>query len=570
MRSSLQNGFSAICVGVLASAALLSAQGAEPAANKDTIVAAPVALGRPVDFEKDVNPILESNCLACHNVGIAESKLNIETVESILKGGKRGPAVVPKSPEKSLLFQVASRSRQPAMPPLPNKVEANALTPQQLGVLKQWILEGAKGGASGSGDSIQWQPIPPSMKSIFAVAVSPGGGRFVAAGRVNQIVVYDVPTGRETDRLIDPLLSSIQIDGHPMYPGGAADRDFVHALTFSPDGTLLAAAGYRVVKLWKRPHNVQQQSVTLAETLTALAVSPDGSLVATALADRSIVLRRAEGTQLRRLNGPTAAITALQFSPDGKTLYAASLDRAWRAWNLPDGTLRRTVSTSSPLTALALNKSGTQLMVGGTDGTIRIDATGSEKSQPLREWKAHEKPITSLALVVPAGDKIVSGSEDRSVRIWQIASAKQVVKFDHGGPVNAVAVRPDGQVFASAGLNRVTRLWKTTGGPQIAEIRGSLSADRVIAQRKDAETIVGQHVATAAARMTAANQELKERQEGVEEGRRGANRRRRRCSRTSRPKRRRPLAPWQPRRNHRKRSPKTPLSRRNSRTPRKP
>ena len=439
-----------MCFGVLVSGALLSLPAAEPAANKDTIVAAPVALGRPVDFEKDINPILESNCLACHNVGIAESKLNIETVESILKGGKRGPAVVPKNPEKSLLFQVASRCRQPAMPPLPNKVEANALTPQQLGVLKQWILEGAKGSAGGSSDSIQWQPIPPTMKSIFAVAVSPNGGRFVAAGRANQIVMYDVPMGREADRLIDPLLSNIQVDGHPMYPDGAADRDFVHALAFSPDGTLLAAAGYRVVKLWKRPHDVQKQSFTLAETPTALAVSPDGSLVASALADRSIVVRRAAGTELRKLNGPTAAITALQFSPDGKTLYAASLDRAWRVWNLSDGKLRGTVPTGSPLTALALSKDGRQLISGSADGTIRIYATAPDKSKPLREWKAHDKPITSFALVMPAGEKLVSGSEDQSVRIWQIASAKQLVKFNHDGPVTTVAVSPDGQVLASA------------------------------------------------------------------------------------------------------------------------
>jgi WD40 repeat protein len=517
MRPSLRNWFSAAGTIACLSVALL-AQGAEPASNKEAIVAAPVALGRPVDFERDVYPILESYCLACHNVGIAESKLNIETVESIRKGGKRGPAIVPKSPEKSLLFQVASRSRQPAMPPLPNKVEANALTPQQLGVLKQWILEGARGGTGSGGDSIQWQPIPPSMKSIFAVALSPDGGRFVAAGRVNQIVMYDVPTGREVDRLVDPLLSNIQFDGHPMYPGGAADRDFVHALAFSPDGTLLAAAGYRVVKLWKRAHDVQKQNVTLTETPTALAVSPDGTQVATALADHSIVLRRVEGTEQRKLSGPKAAISALQFSPDGKTLYATSLDRSWRAWNVSDGALRTAVSASAPLTSLALNKQGTQLIAGGADGMIRLYAVStaaSDKSKLLREWKAGDKPITSLALVMSAGEKLITGSEDHSVRIWQIASGKQLAKFDHDGPVTAVAVRPDGQVFASAGANRVTRLWKTAGGPRIAEIIGSLSADRVVVKRKEAETIVGEHLATAAARMNATRQELKERQEAL-------------------------------------------------------
>ena len=111
------------------------------AADAAALTPEAVHLTRPVDFEKDIAPILEANCLACHNAGIAESKLNVETADAIRKGGKRGPAVVPKHPESSRLLQVATRSQQPAMPPLPNKVEANALTPHQLGLLKQWILE---------------------------------------------------------------------------------------------------------------------------------------------------------------------------------------------------------------------------------------------------------------------------------------------------------------------------------------------------------------------------------------------------------------------------------------------
>jgi WD40 repeat protein len=513
-----------VCACLFLSASQPGARAGEPAKTKDGIIPAVVALGRPVDFEKDVYPILEANCLACHNVGIAESKLNVETVEAIRKGGKRGSAIVPKKPDESLLFQFASRTRQPAMPPLPNKVEANALTPQQLGVLKQWILEGGRGGAGAGGDSIRWQPIPPELKSIFAVAVSPGGGRFVAAGRANQIVVYDVPAGRESDRLVDPLLSEIKLDGRPMYPEGAADRDFIHALAFSPDGTLLAAAGYRAVKLWKRPHFAQKQNVILADVPTALALSLDGSLVAVALPDYSIALRRVEGGELHKLTGPAAAITALQFSPDAKTLYAASLDRTWRAWNVADGTLRAVVSTGTPLGALAISKDGTQLFSGGTDGMIRSWSTALKKSagptektvaptKPLREWKAHEKPITSLALVRAAGDKLASGSEDGTVRIWQIASARQVAKLDHAGSVAAVALTPDGQVLASAGGNRV--LAKTTAGARIAEIRGSPTADRRMAELTDAMVIAGQHVATAAARVAAAAQEVKERQEAL-------------------------------------------------------
>jgi WD40 repeat protein len=520
----LPNRFAAVwCASALVLAIGVSARGAEPAKAPGAIVAQPARLGRPVDFEKDIYPILEANCLACHSAGAAESQLNIETAESIRKGGKRGPAIVSKNPEASLLFQFASRSKQPAMPPLPNKVEANALTPRELGLLKQWILEGARGGAGSGSDSVQWQPIPPGTKAIFAVALSPDDGRFVAAGRANQVVVYDVPAGREADRLVDPLLSEIKLNGRPMYPEGAADRDFVHAIAFSPDGTLLAAAGYRVVKLWQRLRNVQRSSVPLADAPTALAVSPYGSLVAVALADHSLALRRADGTELRKLAAPAATIGALQFAPDGKTLYAASLDRTWRAYNVADGSLRTVVTADAPLSSLAVTKDGTQLIAGGADGKLRVwktsgdprDAAGKPTAvaKPLREWKAHEKPITALALVWPAGEKLVSGSEDGTVRVWQLSSATQLARLDHGGPVTAVAARPDGQVLASAGTNRVTHLWKITGGKPLAEIKGSLSAERLVARLTDAQTIAGQHVTLAAARTAATTQDVKEHEE---------------------------------------------------------
>ena len=45
-------------------------------------------LGRPVDFERDVYPILDAKCVACHNVAVDESKLVLEDVEGILKGGE--------------------------------------------------------------------------------------------------------------------------------------------------------------------------------------------------------------------------------------------------------------------------------------------------------------------------------------------------------------------------------------------------------------------------------------------------------------------------------------------------
>ena len=223
----LLGGLTLLCSSSLCSSSLV-AQEAKPAAA-NAIKPEAINLGRPVDFEKDIQPILDANCVACHNLGQAESKLNLEKVEFILKGGKRGPSIVAKDPDKSLIYLVASRAQGPAMPPLPNKVDAKALTPKELGTLRQWSLEGASGGMGGMKDQVNWQPVPATAKAIYSLAIAPWG-RYVAAGRANQVLVYDVESGDELARLVDPNLTAIQHNGKPMYPTGAAHRDFVHAL----------------------------------------------------------------------------------------------------------------------------------------------------------------------------------------------------------------------------------------------------------------------------------------------------------------------------------------------------
>ena len=191
---------------------------AEDAAQKEgQIEPAAVRLGRPVDFEKDIQPILDEKCVACHNVAIAESKLILEDVPAILKGGKRGPAVIAKEPDKSLMYLMAARALDPVMPPLPNKVSAAAFSPEELGLLRTWIEEGARQGLSVGHSAVQWQSVPSTMHAIYSTAVSTWG-RWAACGRANQLDLYDIATGDYRSILRGRLIVISFMPSHSVLP----------------------------------------------------------------------------------------------------------------------------------------------------------------------------------------------------------------------------------------------------------------------------------------------------------------------------------------------------------------
>ena len=499
---------------VLGSSQFLVAQEAKPAAN--VIKPEAVNLGRPVDFEKDISPILDSNCVACHNLGQAESKLNLEKVEFILKGGKRGPSVVAKDPDKSLLYLVAARSQGPAMPPLPNKVDAKALTPKELGTLRQWILEGASSGMGGTKDQVNWQPVPATAKAIYSLAIAPWG-RYVAAGRANQVFVYDVESGDELARLVDPNLSAIQHNGKPMYPTGAAHRDFVHALAFSPDGLTIASAGYRTVKLWQRPASSRVREIPVGAVVTTVAVSANGQWLATAGADNAIKLwNLADGQPGKTLAGHAASVHSLAFNADGSKLASASEDKTIRVWNLADGTEANKIESPAPAKAVVFNADGSKVIVGQADNIIRIWAIPAVAPfMPEKEIKGHTGPVTSLALIAPAGAQILSGSDDQTARVWDLASGNQVRAFAHGGPVTSVAIRADGLFAATGGANNIAKLWNNQTGAQVVELKGDVTLNRKVVERTEDQKVAQQFVALALATFKAAETNQKERDEAV-------------------------------------------------------
>jgi len=96
-----------------------------------------------VDYNRDIRPILAKNCFACHGQddGHRAAKLRLDRRDTALLPRKRGAAIVPGAPEKSLLLQrVRTDDEAKRMPPMQT---GNSLTQQQIATLGRWIAQGA-------------------------------------------------------------------------------------------------------------------------------------------------------------------------------------------------------------------------------------------------------------------------------------------------------------------------------------------------------------------------------------------------------------------------------------------
>ena len=95
--------------------------------------------GHSVNFSKEIKPIFEASCIKCHGRGKDKGGFRLDTRETTLKGGDSGPAVLPgKSAESLLIALVQGVDPDNVMPK-----KGSRLTPEQIGLLRAWIDQGA-------------------------------------------------------------------------------------------------------------------------------------------------------------------------------------------------------------------------------------------------------------------------------------------------------------------------------------------------------------------------------------------------------------------------------------------
>jgi Planctomycete cytochrome C len=106
----------------------------------------PASTKTGVTYDADIKPILDASCIKCHKGDKPKGKLHLDSLDGILKGGKDGKAIVPGDLTKSpLVFAVAHvGDDEDFMPPPQSKSHVAPLTPEQVGLIRAWVEQGAK------------------------------------------------------------------------------------------------------------------------------------------------------------------------------------------------------------------------------------------------------------------------------------------------------------------------------------------------------------------------------------------------------------------------------------------
>jgi len=107
----------------------------------------PVATKTGVTYASDMKPIFDVACVKCHSGDKPKARLRMDTLDGVLKGTKQGKIVTPGDSAGSFIVKAiahATGDHDSWMPPLNNKAGIQPLTPEQIGLIRAWIDQGAK------------------------------------------------------------------------------------------------------------------------------------------------------------------------------------------------------------------------------------------------------------------------------------------------------------------------------------------------------------------------------------------------------------------------------------------